>query len=506
MDNGFTNQAQSEMMLEFEMIPIARAMLGIEVEDARKINPLWCLRPISANAYKTLKTLSDEDIMPSFVHLLQTDQYMQNASDNRDAPYSTRSIGEKMREAYTKRSEAHYIELLLKATTNKQKVGLINAIKNLYREETSDKYVVDMEHPSPPEDFLMTFEGVNYRPRGDIAVIKAKAKNGKTSFLTMETACMISPSGQVNGMSRAFIPDTETIRPPYNVLFFDTEQSYASSDFIYRRILQMAGLPTKKNPTNLRMVNLRRTENQDRLTTFEDEIMSDKWDIVILDGIRDLLLDINDPVETHNVMSKILQIIEDTKVAFICVIHENPTADSDKMRGWIGTELGNKAYEIQQVKGNKDTGIFTATNTERRGKTIPSYGFKFDEDDNLVQVEPEGATGPGPQSLTKDEKQWEQFLCAFYDNLNLSHTQEEIIDKLLVKGMSETTIKRRVKLYKAKKWIIADEVDGVTRYGLSIEQKRLIQARLNGEETPPVIGPNDPIWNNDNNKEDSLPF
>ena len=158
------------------------------------------------------------------------------------------------------------------------------------------------------------------------------------------------------------------------------------------------------------------------------------------------------------------------------------------------------------MKGNKDTGIFTATNTERRGKTIPSYGFKFDEDDNLVQVEPEGATGPGPQSLTKDEKQWEQFLCAFYDNLNLSHTQEEIIDKLLVKGMSETTIKRRVKLYKAKKWIIADEVDGVTRYGLSIEQKRLIQARLNGEETPPVIGPNDPIWNNDNNKEDSLPF
>ena len=499
MDNGFPAQTTDDLLLELEMVPIARAMAGREVEDARKINPLWCLRTQSANAYKSLKTLSDEELMPAFVSLLQTDTYMQQAVENKDQPYSTKSIGERMREGYIKRTEAFYIECLMKSTTNKQRIGYINAIKNLYREKSSDVYVVDMEHPSPPVDFLMTYNGVNYRPRGDIAVIKAKAKNGKTSYLTMETACMISPSGQVNGMSRSFIPDTETIRDPYKVLFFDTEQSHWSSDYIYRSILRMAGLPTNKNPSNLRMVNLRRTDNEKRFYTFEDEIMADKWDIVILDGIRDLLIDINDPVETHNVLSKILQIIEETKVTFICVIHENPSADSDKMRGWIGTELANKAFEVQQVKLNESTGVFTVKNTERRGKIIPAYGFMHDDDDNLIQVEAEGSTGPGPQSLTREEKQWNQFVKAFEDNLDLSHTQEEIIDKLLVLGMSETTIKRRVKTYKAMKWLTTDQAEGVTRYGLSIEQKTKIRARMNGEDESPIIGPNDPIWTNDNN-------
>lgn len=506
MDNGFTSQAQNELMLELEMVPIARAMIGQEVEEARKINPAWCLRQQSISAYNSLKTLSDDDLLPVFASLLQTDPYMQRAADNKDVPYSTQAIGERMKEGYIRRTEAYYIERLLKSTTDKQRFGWANAIKCLYREKSPDVYVVDMEHPSPPEDFLMTYGGVSYRPRGDIAVIKAKAKSGKTSFLTMETACMICPSGQVNGMSRAFIPGTETIRDPYKVLFFDTEQSHASSDFIYRRILQMAGLPTNQNPSNFRMVNLRRTDNENRIERFEEEIASGQWDIVILDGVRDLVLDINDPIETHKVMSKILQIVEDTKVAFICVIHENPSVESNKMRGHLGTELGNKAYEVQQVKNNKDTGIYTVTNTDRRSKTIPAYGFKFDDDDNLIQVEAEGATGPGPQSLTREEKQWNQFVKAFEDNLDLSHTQEEIIDKLLVLGMSETTIKRRVKTYKAMKWLTADEVEGVTRFGLSIEQKSKIKARMNGENEAPIIGPNDPIWTNDNNDTNTPPF
>lgn len=496
-----------EIAYEFELLPIARAMIGQQVKEAKKIRPSWAMRPESVKAYTLLQKTPDDQLMMAFSEMRITDPYLQGAIKNLyDESYTTKEIGEWMHKEWVKRTEQYWITRLLQTDVSKEKMACAAAIRGLYHESTPEAYIVDMANPSPPEDFLMTYQGVSYRPRGDISVVKAKAKSGKSSFLKIEIAAMISPSGVVNGMSRSCITGTDNIREPYNVLWVDTEQSFASSDKSYRQVLQMAGLPTDQNPPNLKLVNLRMMDSQNRLNCLEEETTLAQWDVVILDGVKDVVKNINDPIETDNTMARLLQLIQDTKVAFITVIHENPSDDTDKMRGWLGTELGNKAFEVQEVKLNKDTDTFIVTNTERREKTIPAYGFKFDDNDQLIQSEAIGSAGPGPQPLTREEKQWNQFIKAFEDNLDMSHTQEEIIERLLVVGMSETTIKRRVALYKAKKWISADETDGVTRYGLSIEQKTKIKSRLNGEDEAPIIDPNNPIWNNETNNNDTPPF
>lgn len=488
MDNPRVVDSELELKLSFELIPLARAMLNKDIKIARKVNPAWCLRPLSAQAYAKLATIPDDDIMPAFLNLGATDKYMKEALAA-DTSLPTQSIVDKMREWWSKRIETDWLQKLIEAQTAKEKRQWASAIIRLYQENRSGTYVVDMANPSEPQEHLMVYQDIQYRPRGDLSVLKAKKKSGKSTFLKIEIACMISDSGNVLGLSRSCLPGTDTIRPPLNVLWLDTEQSYASSDKCYRQVLQMAGLPLNVNSPHLRMVNSRMNSPEERLSMLNEEVYSGAYDVVVLDGIKDVAKDINDPTETDMIVSKVLQILQDTKVAFIAVIHENPAKDSDKMRGWLGTEIGNKAFEIQDVKHNAKTGIFTVSNPDRREKNIPPYGFRFDEDDMLEQCEPETESGtdwtmgpgPGPQSLSKEEKQWLQLSKAYESNPDLGMTQEEIIKKLiLLLGMSETTIKRRIKFFEAKKMLIKYENDGVVRYGLSFGEKSKLRARLDG--------------------------
>lgn len=476
-----------EIAYEFELLPIARAMIGQQVKEAKKIRPSWAMRPESVKAYTLLQKTPDDQLMMAFSEMRNTDPYLQGAIKNLyDESYTTKEIGEWMHKEWVKRTEQYWMTRLLQTDVNKEKMACAAAIRGLYHESTPEAYIVDMTNPSPPEDFLMTYQGVSYRPRGDISVVKAKAKSGKSSFLKIEIAAMISPMGVVNGLSRSYITGTETIREPYNVLWIDTEQSFASSDKSYRQVLQMAGLSIDRNPANLKLVNLRMMDSQNRLNNLEEETTLAAWDVVILDGVKDIVKNINDPIETDNTMARLLQLIQDTKVAFITVIHENPSSDTDKMRGWLGTELGNKAFEVQEVKVNKDTGVFTVVNTERREKMIPDYGFKFNEEDRLEQCLPsemiEGQ-GQGQNTISKEEKDWNQFIKAFEQNYDLSLTKEEIIKEHLRLGtLTEGTVKNRIKRYFYTKQLVADGPfnEKGTRYGISSEEKAKIRMRLEG--------------------------
>lgn len=447
MDNPRVVDSELELKLSVELIPLARAMLGNEsdIAAARKVNPAWCLRPASAQAYSKLASVPNEAITPMLLGFGADDKYMKEALAEHDTPLPTESIVEQMRGWWVKRTETAWIKKLIEAPTDKEKQQWAAAIKHLYKQKTSNVYVVDMANPSEPQEFLMDYQDISYRPRGDLSVLKAKKKSGKSTFLKIEIACMISDSGKVHGMSRSCLPGTDIIRPPYTVLWLDTEQSHASSDKCYRQVLQMAGLPLNVNTPRLRMVNSRMSNPDERLAMLEEEVYAGTYDVVVLDGIKDLAKDINDPTETDMIVSKVLQILQDTKVSLIAVIHENPSKDSDKMRGWLGTEIGNKAFEIQDVKHSAKTGVFTVTNPDRREKTIPPYGFRFDDDDMLEQCEPEAefdGQGQGQKrsqkevSLENEQKFLNQVKKAFEDNPSLQHTHDELVRRL----MDRTTV------------------------------------------------------------------
>ena len=75
-------------------------------------------------------------------------------------------------------------------------------------------------------------------------------------------------------------------------------------------------------------------------------------DLVIVDGIRDLVNDINDGVLAQEVMEELMHLADEQNCCIVCILHQNKGSEDHNLRGWIGTELMNQTltrkYDIEQ--------------------------------------------------------------------------------------------------------------------------------------------------------------
>ena len=73
--------------------------------------------------------------------------------------------------------------------------------------------------------------------------------------------------------------------------------------------------------------------------------------LVIVDGIRDFLYDINSPSEATDIISRFMQWTDDRQIHIHTILHQNK--NDENARGHIGTELNNKAETVMQVEVDK---------------------------------------------------------------------------------------------------------------------------------------------------------
>jgi hypothetical protein len=105
-------------------------------------------------------------------------------------------------------------------------------------------------------------------------------------------------------------------------------------------------------------------------------------DLVIVDGIRDLVNDINDGVLAQEVMEELMHLADDKKCCIVCILHQNKGSEDHNLRGWIGTELMNKAFEVYACEKLMPQRIFKVEQTLTR---------KYDIEQTLYfEVDPEG--------------------------------------------------------------------------------------------------------------------
>ena len=105
-------------------------------------------------------------------------------------------------------------------------------------------------------------------------------------------------------------------KEPLKVLWFDTEQSKQSTlDIIQNRIVEMYHRkvdPDTPFPNGcLRTFNVRFDNCEMRRQGFLELVPFIKPDLVILDGIRDLVSDINDGAEAQRIMEEMLALAQD---------------------------------------------------------------------------------------------------------------------------------------------------------------------------------------------------
>ncbi len=229
----------------------------------------------------------------------------------------------------------------------------------------------------PKREFLFRMFGKPCFPKGELVALTGKEKSGKTFVTSLLMAlCM---RREVLGMER--IGDERR-----SVLWFDTEQSEESTqEILAERLLPMCGAEAAdgERPEGLMNVfNVRSEPWRERLPLLEDAITTYRPDLVVLDGIRDLVDDINDGVLAQEVIERLMHLASECGCCIVCVLHQNKSVEDKSLRGWIGTELANKSFEVYECQKSPER-VFSCRQTRTRKYDI-TESLRFTVDDRGI--------------------------------------------------------------------------------------------------------------------------
>lgn len=222
----------------------------------------------------------------------------------------------------------------------------------------------------PPKEFLLNVKGINTISLGDLQMIQAQAKQGKTSLVLIFIAAIIA--GVWGEVKRALV------RMP-KIIVFDTEQFECDTYRQYQTMMRLGGMEGEDFSV-LTVYNLRGMSYEERNKFIRMTILREKPTLVVIDGIRDLVPDINDPVACPQFVQDMMQLATEVKCAIIGVLHNNP--GEGKARGWLGTEWINKCGYSFEPK--KEDNIVTVKNTIYRGAPVPDWMFTFANDGSPI--------------------------------------------------------------------------------------------------------------------------
>lgn len=223
----------------------------------------------------------------------------------------------------------------------------------------------------PPE--IITVKGTTIATLGNISASVGKPKSKKAFNVSAIVASALS--GKEVLFYKAKLPQGKE-----KILYIDTEQSKCHCHKVMTRILKLAGLPLDTEPENLRFLMLREYTPDQRRQIVSCAIEEDRSiGLVIIDGIRDLLRDINSPGESQDIMGDLMRWTSRFNIHVHTVLHLNK--GDDNTRGHIGTELNNKAETVLQItKSVNDNNISEVKAMHIRDKEFAPFAFCINSD------------------------------------------------------------------------------------------------------------------------------
>ena len=207
---------------------------------------------------------------------------------------------------------------------------------------------------------------------GNFSASIGKAKSKKTFNVSAIVAAALM-NGTVLQYA-AELPENKR-----KILYVDTEQSPYHCQKVMKRIVRMAELPLDKHPENLQFLALRKYAPDIRIAIVETAIYNTKGlGLIIIDGIRDMVYDINSPSESTKIISKLMQWTDEKQIHIHTILHQNKA--DENARGHIGTELNNKAETVLEVAKDKlDSNISIVKAIHIRAMDFQPFAFIINE-------------------------------------------------------------------------------------------------------------------------------
>ncbi len=257
-----------------------------------------------------------------------------------------------------------------------------------------------LEQPIEPPP-IIHISGIPVAWPGGHTLLVGLKKSRKTLFMIWLIVQYLNESGSDGG----------------DVAVFDTEQSKRHVWRIREKVYQITG-------KYINVFFLRGVSPNDRREFVETtaRFWPKPLRLIVNDGVRDFMHDINDPKESTDVMTFLerLTIIErkdqDVPAHVIDVLHLNK--DGKNPRGHIGTELQNKAECTIELTLDEKSGATDVKCESSREKPFTAFSFTHDQDDLPMVI---NATAGG-REITSDERR-NRFLMIFEDGDSLTRNQ-----------------------------------------------------------------------------------
>ncbi len=226
------------------------------------------------------------------------------------------------------------------------------------------KAEVKLDEDIKDADYILKIHGVDKLSLGNISAVIGKAKSKKTFLLSLFTAAVLG--NNIDGVLQPVKPG--------DIIYVDTEQGR----YDVQRVLKRINFLNNQESYKVRMYGLRPYTPDERLDAIDEmlKMYGNKSVMLVIDGIRDLIYDINSAVESTNIMSKIMKWSDDYNIHIVCVLHQNKADGS--ARGHIGTELQNKSESVLRVERElKDYSLSNVSEVFGRGKGVPGFSIKI---------------------------------------------------------------------------------------------------------------------------------
>lgn len=323
---------------------------------------------------------------------------------------------------------------------------------------------IDKEVPPPPvaiyigESPACTF--------GNFSASIGKPKGKKTFNVSAMTAAAMTNSTILN--YRGSMPLNQN-----GILYFDTEQSTYHAFRVFKRIATLTRRSNQEINERIKYFALRKYSVEDRIGMIDHKIRNTPAvGLVIIDGIRDLMLDINSPREATLIVNYLMNWTEEFNLHLHTVIHQNK--GDENARGHIGTEINNKSETVLRVEKDKnDDAISTVEAVYIRDISFPSFAFRIND-----EALPELIKDYVPTPEAKGNEAWDPYHDISED------THRSALDSAF---SNPDTLLRHGELMDALRDAYADEDIELSDYKLKIlitflKNKRMIEQVNKGKK------------------------
>ena len=283
-------------------------------------------------------------------------------------------------------------------------------------------YLLDPRENYPEPFYMLEYNGVPFSKIGGLGAMSGQKKNGKSFVFTELIAAIVGDgcervSQYLPGLR---VPERtiEYLGHKPKALYIDTEMERLSSAKVMRRVHWLcdvdmnAPFPEDRFAV-LWLKNMPRNEDKrpyiQRFELIKTAIEMIQPDVVFIDGLRDLVSSINDEEAGTTILDYFGSIAEERNLSIWLALHQNPSRNNEvedaKMRGWIGTELGNKVSDtLVSIKTKTANGVtFTVKQQDARDKDLDDWKFEITDDAGNLGVPRITNSGTNLPSKSKEQ-------------------------------------------------------------------------------------------------------